>query len=137
MKTKEFIRLVEKLGYNAFQFEKDVIVFDSLTCRRRASISKEREMVLDINTDFYVLANLCVEYAKTPIEEREDTKKYIVILPDPNRVGKRVYVLGKSLGSVIVRNAQRHMLEGEDYHLTEKEIKRNHEYLWQFAKEVE
>ncbi len=140
MKTKEFIRLVEKLGYNVFQFEKNLRVFDSLTCRGIASISKEREMDLDINTDFYVLANLCVEYAKTPIEEREDEKLYTVQIPDTLKKGQRIFALGKlqeNQDEVIIQKVKLETLNCDRCKLTESEIKRNHSYLWQFAKEVE
>ena len=79
------------------------------------------------------LAKLCIEYAETPISEREEEKKYRVVLPDPKNGCDVKYMLTKQNGEVTILRAHRCHLTP----LTEAEIKRNHEYLWQFAKEVQ
>ena len=135
MKTSEFKKRVIELGYFFEDMPWEIIV--SYPHKGTyVNLSKgNNDIVLD--TRDIELAKLCIEYAETPLSEREDEKKYIVILPDPKRIGKRVYALGKNLGEVIIRNTQREdFKDSNTFHLTEAEIKRNHEYLWQFAKEV-
>lgn len=81
MKTKEFIKRVEELGFKVNKgITRICIVSEGLTV---ATISTER--VHYINCFCFVdiewknqdkLFNLIVEYAKTPIEDREEEKKY-------------------------------------------------------------
>ena len=138
MKTSEFKKRLREIGYVTNDSTSFISIRGILMEQERAKIYKSIVAQLSLDTTDYHLIKLCIEYAETPLLEREEEKKYIVILPDPNRIGKRVYALGKNLGEVIIRNTQRQGLEDSDmYHLTEAEIKRNHEYLWQFAKEVE
>ena len=79
MKTKEFIQRVKKLGYEVddkgtgmFLYNgNDIIVF----------VSKEKQYKLETSNFSAVknpeeLLDLCVEYAKTPIEEREEEEKF-------------------------------------------------------------
>ena len=82
---------------------------------------------------------LCLEYAETPIEEREEEKKYIVILPDPEQNSLHVRALCKAgINRVIIGFDNELIVKKQgSFRLTEAEIKRNHEYLWQLAKEVE
>lgn len=79
MKTKEFIEKIKKLGcyirigrVTIFIIYCDVVV---------AIIHREYPYSLDTRSIFKTeyadeLFDLCVEYAKTPIEEREEEKKY-------------------------------------------------------------
>lgn len=79
MKTKEFIQRVKKLGYEVddkgtgmFLYNgNDIIVF----------VSKEKQYKLETSNFSAVknpekLFDLCVEYAKTPIEERKEEEKF-------------------------------------------------------------
>lgn len=138
MKTSEFVKRVRNLGFDVVEETTNGLTYCKVYCGfLMAAVSTVEQGVIWLGTTSMDLIKLCIEYAETPLSEREEEKKYIVILPDPNRIGKRVYALGKNLGEVIIRNTQRQGLEDSDmYHLTETEIKRNHEYLWQFAKEV-
>ena len=83
------------------------------------------------------MIKLCLEYAETPVSEREDEKKYRVRIPDsPERTP--VYALCKLVNGCVVINQtnESNFQEHDRFHLTESEIKRSHEYLWQFAREV-
>lgn len=139
MKTSEFIKRIEEFGYEVVHQRDEIQAWENeYDLRPKVRIQKSKANRLILNCESYSLIKLCIEYAETPLLEREEEKKYIVILPDPNRIGKRVYALGKNLGEVIIRNTQRQGLEDSDmYHLTESEIKRNHEYLWEFRREVQ
>lgn len=88
MKTKEFIEKVEKLGHN--------IEIDWLTIYIKcdgcilARVDKARAYTIDTKAAFEVknaeeLFDLCVKYAKTPIEDREEKKKYYLYLKNKNR----------------------------------------------------
>lgn len=79
MKTKELKKKVEELGYNIEISGADVII------KRNewifAIISRTSPYTMSTYTTFGVkhaneLLDLCVEYAKTPIEERDDEEKF-------------------------------------------------------------
>jgi len=136
MKTSEFIKKVGEMGYqisNAVVGFKILDRFDKCV----AYISRVDKSYVFLMTDNYQLIKLCIEYAETPIAEREDKKKYMVRIPDsPERTP--VYALCKLVNGCVVINQtnESNFQEHDRYRLTESEIKRNHEYLWQFAKEV-
>lgn len=79
MKTKEFIKRVEELGCdikigNVFVS----ISYDDYTFIRidkRVPYIMNTEAAFDVN-DAKEFFDLCVEYARTPIEEREDEEKF-------------------------------------------------------------
>ena len=79
MKTKEFKKKVEELGYNI-----EISGADLLIKRNEwifAIISRTSPYTMSTYTTFGVkhaneLLDLCVEYAKTPIEEREEEEKF-------------------------------------------------------------
>lgn len=136
MKTSEFKKRLGELGY--FIAETGLVI-DALTLggefRARVCIVSN---LLKLNTVNLELAKLCIEYAETPLSEREDEKKYRVRIPDsPERTP--VYALCKLANGCVVINQtnENNFQEHDRYKLTEAEIKRNHEYLWQFAKEVQ
>ena len=79
MKTSEFIKKVEKLGYRVedtgfylyLYSGEDLVAF----------VGKKKQYVLEIYNFFLkqnaeALVDLCLEYAKTPIEEREKEEKF-------------------------------------------------------------
>lgn len=79
MKTKEFIKKVEELEFDIEISEENVFIkYDGFIIVRISRISM---YVMRIYTGFKVkhaeeLFDLCVKYAKTPIEEREEEKKF-------------------------------------------------------------
>ena len=79
MKTKEFIKRVKELGYDIEISEENVFIKrDGFIIVRISRISM---YIMRIYTCFKVkhtkeLFDLCTEYARTPIEEREEEKKY-------------------------------------------------------------
>ena len=130
MKTSEFIKRVEGLGYKTYAREFWIDVIDRFGLKGTV-FTKNFE--LSLSTNDIDLIKLCIAYAETPIEEREDEKKYIVILPDPRNDGEYRYALCKRHDGIGIGQVHRSGYSP----LTEAEIKRNHEYLWQFAKEVQ
>jgi len=137
MKTSEFKRKIEAFGLEVDEHKNVLQVRDSFGARY-ASINRMYSESLNLNTGRLYLIKLCIEYAETPVSEREDEKKYRVRIPDsPERTP--VYALCKLVNGCVVINQtnESNFQEHDRYRLTEAEIKRNHEYLWQFAKEVE
>lgn len=88
MKTKEFIKKVEKLGYN-IEINWPTIYIKCDGCIL-ARVDKARPYTIDTKAAFEVknaekIFDLCAEYAKTPIEDREEKKKYHLYLKNKNR----------------------------------------------------
>ena len=132
MKTSEFKKRLEELSYKVTLKRGlflDISTHRGKHCAEICIVSK----FFALNTVSLELAKLCIEYVETPISEREDEKKYTVVLPDPKNGYDVKYMLTKQNGEVTILRAHRCHLTP----LTESEIKRNHEYLWQFAKEVQ
>lgn len=68
----------------------------------------------------------------------EEEEKYRVELPDPEKNSNKVVLMRTQDGRVVINKVKaEHFYEKEEVKLTEDEIKRNHEYLWVFAEEVE
>ena len=141
MKTKEFIKRVTELRYISVHDElfKTITIKHQLLIGYSAKVETMIERRVSLNTDDFNLIELCLEYAETPIERREEPKLYNVILPDSLKRGRRVYALGKLVeheDEVIIQKINLSTLENPRCRLTEEEIKCNHAYLWQFAREV-
>lgn len=140
MKTSEFKKRLQELGFYYVDYRTVTKVHSKDTKQTtHASISRDLSNIVEINTPNIDVAKICIEYAETPISEREEEKRYIVIIPDPESFSEeRVYVLVRAFnGSVMIgRPQEKRIYENEAYHLTESEIKKNHAYLWQFKKEV-
>lgn len=88
MKTKEFIKRVEELGYN-IEIDWPTIYIKCDGCIL-ARVDNARPYTIDTKAAFEVknaeeLFDLCVKYAKTPIEDREEKKKYYLKLKRENR----------------------------------------------------
>lgn len=88
MKTKEFIEKVEKLGYN-IEIDWPTIYIKCDGCIL-ARVDKARAYTINTKAAFEVknaeeLFDLCVKYAKTPIKDREEKKKYHLYLKEENR----------------------------------------------------
>ena len=138
MKTSEFKKMVKELGFKVVDETPNGISVRTIHNELvKAIVSRVLKDTLLLNTTSIKLMKLCIEYAETPIEEREEEKKYRVRIPDsPERTP--VYALCKLVNGCVVINQtnESNFQEYDRYRLTEAEIKRNHEYLWQFAKEV-
>ena len=83
MKTKEFIKKVQELGFYTIDYESKISIVNDVV--KVAIIDKLIPMQISnyyyaydqlCNEDKDKLFDLIVEYAKTPIEEREEEKKY-------------------------------------------------------------
>lgn len=141
MKTSEFKMRLKQLGYYLSTYVTHVEVWSGDTrLTPYAEIWNAKIGACKINTGNIELIKLCIEYAETPIEERKDEKRYIVIIPDPESFSEeRVYTLVRAFdGKIMIsRPQEKRIHDNGTYHLTESEIKKNHGYLWQFAKEVQ
>ena len=84
MKTKEFIKRVEELGY---LFDDSYVYYQIRNEENLLIAIVNKNVLSEISTDFGVwgeisntdrdkLFDLIVEYAKTPIEDREEEKKF-------------------------------------------------------------
>lgn len=86
MRTKEFIKRVEELGFEVvdgfFAIHVSTNGINSV-----ANVNKEKEFSLQTCTGVFKelkkekrkqLLELCVEYASTPIEDREEEKRFLV-----------------------------------------------------------
>lgn len=79
MKTSEFIERVEKLGYKTVKTYSYIDIYDADNMiEPAASVNMYRESQLFIYHAYYKLTKLIIEYAETPLSEREDGKKYYV-----------------------------------------------------------
>lgn len=79
MKTKEFIKRVEELGYRVEDTGFNLYLYSGEDLV--AFVGKKKQYVLEIYNFFLkqnaeALVDLCVEYVKTPIEEREEEQKF-------------------------------------------------------------
>ena len=85
MKTSEFIRRVEELGYEAVDNFDEMRVCRDYRIFARLSKSKVNKLDTLREVDIpYGLFDVLVSYASTPIEEREDVKKYYLYNPVQN-----------------------------------------------------
>lgn len=82
MKTKEFIEKIDKLGYRIIIQSDRMSVDNGETLLAVVYTTKQYKLeIYDILTiqNAAELFNICIEYAKTPIEERKDEKRYYLI----------------------------------------------------------
>ena len=71
MKTEEFMSKLDELEYNVQDGGCGSYEIHDANADFVGEVSKEMNNVLRLHTDDYKLIELCSEYAKTPIEERE------------------------------------------------------------------
>lgn len=74
MKTKEFIKRVKELGYNCLTNESYIFISESYTTI--ATIAIHKMYCITLYTNDNKLGELCMEYARTPIDERGDEEKF-------------------------------------------------------------
>ena len=109
MKTKEFIKSVEALGFQTHVREKQINVCDEM---RGYGIDSPMFILTSdlpevyVPNEFYIsslerrgVLKLIVEYLDTPNSEREEEKKYRVKFPAITRLGRNIY-LSKEKGCV-------------------------------------
>ena len=89
MKTKEFFRKIEALGFKVDDCNGDLLIGDTNRnyCHSSSGERYKREIYHDHLEKLeeetrHKLLDLVVEYAKTPVEEREESKKYYLKLPE-------------------------------------------------------
>lgn len=84
MKTKEFIKKVEAMGYKIYETEYKFWVSDDGE-RTLLTVSKCHQFKAGLNYPDPLtpeLFSLAVEYAKTPVDEREEEKKHYIRICD-------------------------------------------------------
>lgn len=79
METKEFIKRVKELGFKIRTNDIDIIVCDEIG--PIATVNKEKQYGLSIYAETrkqipQELFDLCTQYARTPIDEREGEQKF-------------------------------------------------------------
>ena len=82
MKTSEFIKKVEDMGYEVVKYDNCIEIYSRYNSV--AVVLKDEVKALDTSWDGYVsdeLFDILVEYARTPIKERKDVKKYRLYNP--------------------------------------------------------
>ena len=150
MKTKEFIKSVEALGFQTHVSGKKIKVCDEM---RGYGVGDPMFIITPdfpevyIPSEFYMLSierftalKLIIEYLGTPITEREEEKLYNVIFPTIQRDGNFIYMAkdnsnGDPLG--IDWSSSNHMKSNpEFYAFTEQEIKDIDERYLAFKIEV-
>ena len=98
MKTKEFIEKVEKMGFdiayykNPYSNEKSIFDYDLITiylddqdlvkiwtsCQYAISTISDGHLDYLYGYDVEELYKLCFEYTSTPVEDREEEKKFLI-----------------------------------------------------------
>ena len=150
MKTKEFIKSVEALGFQTYVNGKKIKVCDGM----RGYGADDPMFILTsdlpevyVPNEFYIsslerrgVLKLIVEYLDTPNSEREEEKLYNVIFPTVQRDGNFIYMAkdnsnGDPLGidwsdSIYMKR------NPTNFAFTEQEIKDIDERYFLFAEEV-
>lgn len=143
MKTKEFIRKVEELDFvgTAEKGMSGLIGFPNKN--GEALISVNEDLAYHFTTEYKAfkqlhlrdkrqLANIAWEYARTPLEKREEEKKYRYVFPFTITLSDRSlrhmcrnhnYVdSGESNGLILDSSSLEHVIESELFHFTDKEV---------------
>ena len=131
MKTKEFIKKVEELGYKAYKVYGQI----NIMSQGLAIVSTERMYVIksfcfvDVeweNQD--KLFDLIVEYAKTPINEREEETKYYLRHKYINKRNAYLVVDENQNCSLQVMGVDYELPTSDKTKFTEKEIENIKDY---------
>ena len=151
MKTKEFIKSVEALGFQTHVREKEIRVCDEM--RGYGIDSPMFILTSDLpevytQNELYIsslerrgVLKLIVEYLDTPNSEREEEKRYRVKFPSITRWGDAVYLEKDTSDKdpIGVNWSPENFIFYEkptDYIFTEQEIKDIDERYFLFAEEV-
>lgn len=109
MKTKEFIEKIEALDLKVENIEDTLLIGD--TNRYYCCLSKVEQYKLEIFHHHFEtleedvkhkLLDMIIEYIKTPVEEREEPKRYYLTLPHPYQIETRY--LNKRNGNYMFAN---------------------------------
>lgn len=79
MKTKEFIKKVKELGFKIRTNDIDIIVCDEIGPVATVNEVKQYGLSIYAETRYQIpqeLFDLCTQYARTPIDEREGEQKF-------------------------------------------------------------
>ena len=81
-----------------------------------------------------MIARVWLAYPNITVEQE---KLYTVEIPDPNSIWKYTFLTNRGPGVSIDRTNGDFRKDDSENQLTESEIKKDFDFLWQFAKEVE
>ena len=85
-----------------------------------------------------VIKNEVLDIISQIDEPVEKEKLYTVEIPDPHGIYKIRYLFRNSVGNIRIGGSDyRDIFSTTETHLTESEIKKDFEWAWQWAKEVE
>lgn len=76
MKTKEFIKKVEELGFAVNTVENYYVILNKILVCAEICRTSNRVNLFHECLEKNDLLKICVEYARTPIEEREEEEKF-------------------------------------------------------------
>ena len=82
MKTKEFIEKVEELGFTVNTVENYYVILNKILVYAEICRTSNRVNLFHECLEKNDLLKICVEYAQTPLTEREEEKKYYLRLKD-------------------------------------------------------
>ena len=150
MKTKEFIKSVEALGFQTHVREKEIRVCDEM--RGYGIDSPMFILTSDLpevytQNELYIsslerrgVLKLIVEYLDTPNSEREEEKKYRVKFPAITRGGRKIYLSKEEscVDPISIDWSEEIYVHDRPslYAFTEQEIKDIDERYFLFAEEV-
>lgn len=79
MKTKEFIEKVEELGFAVNTVENYYVILNKILVCAEICRTSNRVNLFHECLEKNDLLKICVEYAQTPLTEREEEKKYYLV----------------------------------------------------------
>lgn len=82
MKTKEFIEKVEELGFAVSTVENYYVILNKILVCAEICRTSNRVNLFHECLEKNDLLKICVEYAQTPLTEREEEKKYYLRMKD-------------------------------------------------------
>lgn len=137
MKTKKFIEKVEALGYELeFYNEFIEIIKDSVDVYATIEINSEFGMDTDYR-DFKLLSyndkealfDIIYEYTRTPLEEREEEKKYVYKIEYAGTIGvsRMLHIarLNYDNATVLLDGSSEYFVKQNRYfHFTDKEVEK-------------
>lgn len=133
METKGFVIAVKNLGYEVEIFNTFISINDDYS-ERYATV--ETDAILGIDTDYdtfkslddddkNILFRLILEYAKTPLKERDIEKKYRYELPVLNINDILLHIRKYSRNELRIDHSRKDfVLTDAAYHFTDKEVEK-------------
>lgn len=129
MKTNEFVKEVEALGFNGKIFSETMVVINVKNGNYLLTIGGKEVYKIDCFYNAYdnlapytreKLFKLAVEYASTPLEEREEEKKYYIVMRNISGENKYLNIIKHNEKCILNNNR-----DNSDYktQFTKSEIK--------------